>query len=1205
MYKQLQRTVKWVNSKKKILFVLFFLMALLGTAIYRFVVQNNWMENEFSKQTKNIQLNNELSKLSLYIKNAESATRGYAIAGDKKFIQNFDITIDSIRSAYLQVKQLDIRKIEVDGVSLFIQSDKLIERKIDFMKRVKSLCDNNNCQAALALISTKKGQQLADSITTINNQISINIETYLKDSQKNFLRAKRINSGIAYVSIAVSILLILIIFYLLTIHIRKARKISEELRVQKENYRVTLNSLGEGLITTDMEGQVLYMNPSAEKLTGWNWKDAEKLPLQEVFNVVNEETGQSFEHIVTRILKCGKKVEWENNTILKAKNTNTYIISNNGSPIVDVNGNISGSVLVFSDITEKKEREILLQQSEEKYRSMVELNPAGIYQTTMVGKIVSCNNAFANMLGYASEKELKQIDLSLLYFSTSNRTDFISLLKITGKLYNQEIKLKHKDGYPVYMIDSCSLLKDIITGEEIIEGVLINVTERKMAVQQLAESEKNLRHVLSSASESFYVIDRKCYVTLISKQASENLRKAWGQPVNVGTNILPLLPDENDEPVRGSLLKVFAGQKVEYELHRSYKDLPAWVRVNFMPIIDEKGVVAGAYIGIKDITEIKIAAEAIRESNEKYELITKATSDMVWDWNVLTKEVYRSKEGWKKIFKTEGVNYAGNTEDWHSKIHPDDQERVETIRQELINSGNKNFFEIECRVLTNDGTYANIHDKGYIIRNKEGAPLRIIGAASDVTQQKQAEEEVKKLSLIARETVNAVIITDAEEKIQWVNEAFTRMTEYTMEEVVGKWPGHFLQGPESNPVIVRYMRRKIKNRQNFECDIINYSKSGKKYWVRIQCQPEFDATGKLLSFFSIQTEITKEKEIEEALKSSEERYRHLFDNNPESIFIWDMDTLGILEVNNTAVREYGYTKEEFTQLTVLDVRSREEYGKIKEQAKKMKIHPEKSAGIWKHRNKAGEEMYMSIVCDQILYKGKMVVLGIANNITEKILLEKVLEEERVLKTQEITNAVISAQEFERQELGRELHDNINQILASSRLYLGMAKKDVTGNNEYIAETDNLINTAIAEIRTLSHTLIPPSLGESGLIEALDDIIHITTKTTSITIQKSYTGICENAISDKFKLTIYRIVQEQFNNIIKYAHAKTICLQLLKQDNKMKLSIKDDGVGFETAKKAKGVGLINIQTRASLFNGELKIISSPGNGCELTVVFSEE
>ena len=602
----------------------------------------------------------------------------------------------------------------------------------------------------------------------------------------------------------------------------------------------------------------------------------------------------------------------------------------------------------------------------------------------------------------------------------------------------------------------------------------------------------------------------------------------------------------------------------------------------------------------KDITERKKAEEAIRESNERYEMVTRATSDMVWDWNVVTGEVYRSKEGWKKIFTSDLDDSIGNEEIWESKIHPEDKERVERVKQELISSVDKNFFEIECRVIRDDGSYAYIHDKGYIVRNDENKPVRIIGASSDITHRKLADEEVKKLSLVAKETNNAVIITDTDEKIQWVNEAFIRLTEYDLEEVIGKRPGTFLQGPETNPAVVRYMRRKIRNRQPFECDIINYSKSGKKHWVRIQCQPEFDATGKLINFFSIQTEITKEKEAEEALRSSEERYRHLFNNNPESIFIWDMDSLSILQVNNTAVQQYGYSYEEFTQMTILDLQSPEEHEKIKVFAKQMKLNPERTGGIWKHLNKAGQEMYMSVVSDQILYKGKVVVFAIANNVTEKILLEVELEKERILKGQEITDAVISAQENERQEIGRELHDNINQILASSRLYLAMAKADGKNKIDLMEETDNLINTAISEIRSLSHSLISPSLNESELIEALEQIIKTTMETTGLKTIDNFTSFDEDKISDKCKLTIYRIVQEQFNNINKYAGAKTVQLKLQQQNDELILSIKDDGVGFDTAKKASGVGLMNIRTRASLFNGEVNIISSPGNGCEVLV-----
>lgn len=85
--------------------------------------------------------------------------------------------------------------------------------------------------------------------------------------------------------------------------------------------------------------------------------------------------------------------------------------------------------------------------------------------------------------------------------------------------------------------------------------------------------------------------------------------------------------------------------------------------------------------------------------------------------------------------------------------------------------------------------------------------------------------------------------------------------------------------------------------------------------------------------------------------------------------------------------------------------------------------------------------------------------------------------------------------------------------------------------------------------------------------------------------------------------IYRIIQEQFNNILKHADAQKIIIRLVQDKKKTVLSIKDDGVGFDTGKKAKGVGLMNIKTRASLFNGEMMVISSPGNGCELKVIFN--
>ena len=105
----------------------------------------------------------------------------------------------------------------------------------------------------------------------------------------------------------------------------------------------------------------------------------------------------------------------------------------------------------------------------------------------------------------------------------------------------------------------------------------------------------------------------------------------------------------------------------------------------------------------------------------------------------------------------------------------------------------------------------------------------------------------------------------------------------------------------------------------------------------------------------------------------------------------------------------------------------------------------------------------------------------------------------------------------------------------------------------------------------------------------------------ISLQAS--GFDESETTDKLKLSIYRIIQEQFTNILKHANAQKVILRLTQDNEKTLLSIKDDGVGFDTNKKANGVGLMNMKTRASLFNGEMNIISSPGNGCELRVLFN--
>jgi signal transduction histidine kinase len=225
---------------------------------------------------------------------------------------------------------------------------------------------------------------------------------------------------------------------------------------------------------------------------------------------------------------------------------------------------------------------------------------------------------------------------------------------------------------------------------------------------------------------------------------------------------------------------------------------------------------------------------------------------------------------------------------------------------------------------------------------------------------------------------------------------------------------------------------------------------------------------------------------------------------------------------------------------------------------------------------------------------------------ERKRLEAALVESRMQQQRAVTEATIKGQEKEREQLGIELHDNINQILATSKLYLDHALSSPEIKKESLLKSKEFIMMATDEIRKLSHALLPPSLEEFGLITALDELICPVSTTGNLYIEKQWDSFREQSLQKDQKLTIYRIVQEQLNNIIKHAAAKNVIasLRLINEDEagSVELLIKDDGKGFDPAQKKNGVGLRNIVSRAGLFGGSVSIHSAPGHGCELKVIF---
>lgn len=196
---------------------------------------------------------------------------------------------------------------------------------------------------------------------------------------------------------------------------------------------------------------------------------------------------------------------------------------------------------------------------------------------------------------------------------------------------------------------------------------------------------------------------------------------------------------------------------------------------------------------------------------------------------------------------------------------------------------------------------------------------------------------------------------------------------------------------------------------------------------------------------------------------------------------------------------------------------------------------------------------------------------------------------------------IQVQEKEREQIGKELHDNINQILAAAKLYLDIAAK-YNDDTQAVAleKCQRNLNLAIEEIRQLSQSLVAPSLGGMGLDQALRKLLDNFPLSASLRLDLDTSAYLDDIGDEGIKLTCYRIAQVQLNNIVKHSRAHNASIILNRTPNRLTLLIRDDGIGFNPAKKTGGIGLRNIRNRVSYYNGTLEIDSAPGKGCTLSI-----
>jgi PAS domain S-box-containing protein len=372
------------------------------------------------------------------------------------------------------------------------------------------------------------------------------------------------------------------------------------------------------------------------------------------------------------------------------------------------------------------------------YRVMIENALDAFFLTKPDGTILDVNAAASSMFGYSLE-EFKVIGRQgIIDIDSPGLNAFLEERRKKGKVICELIGIK-KNGerFPIW-VSSVIFKQD--EQEEKTFTIIQDITERKRKEQELRTSEANMRMILDNTDELFIIIDRNLKVINFNKATEVKSQQLLGVPFEKGKSIL-----DSAQPERIPLLKQLYADVLNGAVRKSVVEIPAIhgnskvvVDIRYSPIYED-GLIVGAIINVRDITETKAKEEELLRTNERFFFAAKATNDAIWDWDIQNDKVFRVGDGLQSMFGYDKSIAAQDDTFWIQRVHPEDLDDMISKREKILYHTNELYWEDEYRFRKSDDIYAHVFDKGYIIRDANGTPVRMIGATQDVSQQKETE----------------------------------------------------------------------------------------------------------------------------------------------------------------------------------------------------------------------------------------------------------------------------------------------------------------------------------------------------------------------------------------------------------------------------------------------------------------------------------
>jgi PAS domain S-box-containing protein len=832
-----------------------------------------------------------------------------------------------------------------------------------------------------------------------------------------------------------------------------------------------------------------------------------------------------------------------------------------------------------------------LRKSELRYRSLIEQASDAIMITDQKGNFLDVNTSFCKRFGYIKE-ELLQSNVSMVIEAEEVKNEPIRFdLLIAGEAILRERKMIHKNGSVIEVEANAKMLPD---GR--ILAIARDITERKKAEKALKESEQKYRELIEQAADAIFLADKKTNFIDVNNSACKLLGYSREELLIMKVADIYDPEELKKHPLRWDLLLTRKAILGERKLKK--KDgTEIFVEMNSKLL--DNGIFQSI---IRDITERKKSEEAVQLSYQRLKEAELIGKTGYWHWDVKTGKVTWS-EGTCRIFGETSGNFKENFEDFIRRIHANDKERVQKIIQQVYESKKKLAnYEFWIKTPANEDKY--IGTSAEVILDKKGNVISMFGNTIDLTDRKKAEELIIRERDLSDSIINSLpglfYLYNEEGKFKRWNKEFEIVSGYTPEEIAVMHPTDFFETADEKDYITERIQAVFKNGSNdAEAPII--TKERKKipfYFKAVSINYEDE-----LCLLGYGIDISDRKKAEEELRESEQKYKMLFDSSPLPMWMFSKTDFSIFDVNEAAIQYYGYSRDEFLQMNIRDLRPSEDVEQFLEKIS-APAQDGNYQGLWRHRKKDGTIIDVEIIGHDIIYKGNIARLSLANDVTEKIIAEEKLKHSYD-EIRQLASHIENIREEEKIEIAREIHDELGQQLTGLKIDVSWISKKMKEDDEDIKQkikgTIELIDETIKIVRRISTELRPSILDDLGLVAALQWQSEEFEKRSGIKIEFNST-ISHTTVAKNIAIALFRIYQESLTNVLRHAKATTVVTTFRQENDQFVLKVIDNGNGFDIngIGHKKTLGLLGMKERTLMIGGKYDITSVLDKGTTVVV-----